>query len=412
MKAVALCLLAALAPRASAAEEPSLALSIDPHVSIETGSDLTSASVRLLARVEAIPLRPLAARPALGIPARAARALLLDLPVAWWFGVLEHEAFGHGGRARELGARATFHMGSPWGGRDSYASISMAGLTNDELLRISAGGSEANGWTATLLERSAVSGAPMSSLELLFLASNRYVTSRYVLRTTPNPATRPAAFWAEMSGGGDVANYLRDVSLRATGEAGITPTGSSPLVLGMYRRLRRQAVWNELDPGAWLALLGAARAVLAGDEPRPLPAPRIAGRRFLPVLSADWLPDGGVASLELVLGPSPAGAPGDRARWSSLTLRRGRGPRGGFGAIGVASERIASSDTVRIGGEAEIWSRPHRSLGGGARARLTAERGRLRHLFLEAGVKSAGAWPGRPAAPGAFLRAGIVVPLD
>lgn len=43
---------------------------------------------------------------------RIARTLLLDHPIAVFMVVLQHEAYGHGGRAREFGAHASVKMGS------------------------------------------------------------------------------------------------------------------------------------------------------------------------------------------------------------------------------------------------------------------------------------------------------------
>jgi hypothetical protein len=379
-------------------------VSIDPYLSLETGSDATRAAVRAFGKLEAMASRPVERSRAGGIAFRVARTAFLDLPMAWWFGVLEHEAFGHGGRAREFGARAGFHMGSPWGGRDSYASYSSEGLGTVDLLRISAGGSESNGWTATRMERDLVAGRPVRSLDLLFLASNRWVTTAYVLRTTPDPATDPGGFWREWPSG-DVAGYLGRLSELETGDTGITPTGSSSLVRSNYDRLARQARWNMLDPGLWLSLWTAGRAVIRGDEFPRVPLPAVRGRTFLPVLSADWLPDGGAASLELVVGPAARGILKD-SPWSSVVIRRGAGPRGRFWAAGAGTETLHEFSALRLGGEIEAWTRPGRSPGGGVRVRLTPTSGRLEGLFAEVGVKSAGSWPGRPAGTGPFVRLG------
>ena len=59
-------------------------------------------------------------RRAVGIPIRIVRTIALDHPLAYWLVVLQHEGFGHGGRAREFGSSADVHMGSPWQGRSSF----------------------------------------------------------------------------------------------------------------------------------------------------------------------------------------------------------------------------------------------------------------------------------------------------
>ena len=395
---------------AGGAEADDMRVSVDPYFSLETGSDFTRTSVSLFGALEARVSRPLERSRAGGIAFRVARTALLDLPMAWWFGVLEHEAFGHGGRAREFGSRAEFHMGSPWGDRDSYASYTTEGLGTDDLLRIAAGGTESNGWTATQLERDLVAGRRMRPFDLLFVAANRWVDYAYVVRTTPDPSTDPAGFYAEWAGGGDVANYLGRLSERFTGDTGITPTGATPLVRENYRTLRRQSRWNVLDPGLWLSLWTAARSVVTGEEFPHVPLPRIRGRGFLPVLSADWLPDGGVASLELVVGPAKPGGVPIAAGWSSVVIRRGTGPGGTFWAGGAATEVLHEFPAFRVGGEVEAWTRPGRLPGAGARMRFTSTRGRFQRCFAELGLKSAGHWPGRPAEPGPFVMVGRAFP--
>jgi len=386
------------------ADDLSLRLSLDPHVSLESGADLTYACAFSLGELEARYFPAFAARPTAGALARLARAAVLDAPLAWWFTVLQHEAFGHGGRAREFGADAGFHMGSPWEGRSSYASFDSAGLSTEDLLRVYAGGAESNNWSASLLERELVAGRPMTTLELLHVAGSRLVLADYVLRTTPDPETDPAGFYREWSGGGDVAHYLGYLNTIYHGEAGIESDDVSPAVIGEYRRLERQARWSLLDPGIWLALWSAGRQIARGDDAAVLALPRTGRWRWLPLLSADWMPDGGAVAVETVFAPARGSANG--SRWFSFTARRGGGPAGPYGAVGAAAESLWRTARLRIGGEFELWGGSDRGLGGGVRARLRAVRGRLAGFFLDVGVKSDGHWPGRPAETGLFFRVG------
>lgn len=390
------------------AASPAVTLSVDPEFSLETGAHLTSATTTAIAEIEARAFRFAAGRGPGRIAFRAVRTLVLDLPLASWLAVLQHEAFGHGGRAREFGASAGVHMGSPWSGRSSYATFDAEGLSTEELLRVYAGGAESNGWSATLFEREAVAGRPFHSFELLHLVRSRLVTSQYVLLTTPDPEDDPTGFFAEYSGGGDVAHYLGLLNTRHYGEPGIALAGASASVVREFHRLRRQAYWNAADPGVWLALWTIGRRVLDGEGPQPLPVPRLGGRPFLPLLSADWLPDGGLISVESVFGRAQA-RDAHEGGWYSFTLRRGSGPAGPFGAAGAATDRFRDVGGIQLGGELELWTRPERSLGGGARLRMSLRRGRAAGLFFDLGAKSAGHWPGRPAEPGVFLAAGYRV---
>jgi hypothetical protein len=257
----------------------------------------------------------------------------------------------------------------------------------------------------------------MGVFDLVYLAWNRYATSAYVLRTTPDPEDDPAGFYGEWAGGGDVANYLGYQSLILTGDAGITPTGSSELVVGQFRRMERQAVWNLLDPGLWLGLWHAGKRAWQVAGAAPVPLPTVAGRRFLPILSSDWLPDASIVSLELAferphqseVASAPA-APADYPGWLAFVARRGRGPAGSYTALGVESDRWALIEHWRWSGGAEAWTRLDGGLGGGARVGLQRRTGRLTGLSFEVGVKSAGHWPGRPAGTGPFVRFGWVIP--
>jgi hypothetical protein len=322
--------------------------------------------------------------------------------------VMHHEAFGHGGRAREFGADATFRMGSPWtpnalfyGGTRFGGGASWGGsaVTFEERGRIYAAGTEANTRSATHVEREFVAGTRLRMAELLYYLRSRWYVSQYVLRT-PNPATDPAGFFAESSGG-DVANYLGELNRKYYGETGITPTGVSPTLLNEYRRLRRHAFINLATPGAWLALWSAGRDVSIGSDVRPVPAFRIGTRRFLPLVNADWMVDGGAISIEAIFSGSA-----DRARWFSVVTRQGNGPGGRFWNAGAATDRIAQWPWLSLGGEIEMWSQPSFGAGGGVNAHLVVRAGPIRGLQFFGGAKSDGDWPGRPANGGGFFRVG------
>jgi len=404
---VAVCCLAAAQAHGQDEAEERLTLSLERYMSVETGAHLVGGVTWSLSEVEAWAFRFEDRPPApAAATIRIARTLVLDIPIAVWLAVFQHEAFGHGGRAREVGSSAGFHMGSPWERRSSYASFDAEGLSLDDRILIYAGGSEANGWAATLMERNFVGGRPPRSFELWYFIYSRFTTSQYVLLTTPDPVDDPLGFWSEFNGGGDVANYLGLLNEKYYGTPGITPEGSSPTVIAGFRLLERQARWNALDPGMWIALWTVARRAIQGEERAPIWLPRIAGRPFLPLLTADWSPVGGLISLETVVGRAPDSPTG--SRWFSFTIRRGDGPAGEFGALGAATDVVFRGGLFRIGGEAEIWGGADQGVGGGVRARFTVNRGPLKNAFFNVGAKTPGHWPGRPVGPGLFGRVGYV----
>jgi hypothetical protein len=381
---------------------PRYELLFSPALDGESGARLVSSAVTGTAAGEERLFGPLGPG-AGGVLCRAARVLVWDAPMAWWFGVALHEGFGHGGRAREFNASPGVHLGSPWGGRDSFASFDLERTSSEERLYIYIGGTEADTLAATLLERRAVEGVRMRPIEHLFLLSNRLVASDYVLRTTPDPRTEPARFHGEYQGGGDVANYLGYLHEMQDGGSGITPAGVDATIEREYRRLRRQAYWNLLDPGAWWALASALRQTARGDDTAAIPLPRAGRYRFLPVLSSEWTPSGGGTSLEWIMAPV-----GPRPRTLSFVARRGRGPAGWFAALGASAEDILPVGGFRIGGAAETWSEPRGGLGAGVRLRARLVRGSLRGLYFDLGVKSQGYWIGQPATPGPYAAVGLL----
>ena len=226
-----------------ASAQPSVSLSLDPDRSIDTGADLTFSLMVGFADLEDLALSRLERTARTNVPLGVAKAVLIDHPIAVFMLVFQHEAFGHGGRAREFGADATFRLGSPWtvnalfnGGTRFGGGASWGGreVTREERGRIYAAGTEANTRSATLIERELVAGTRFRTGELLYYLRSRWYPSQYVLRT-PNPATDPSGFFAESSGG-DVANYLGELNRKYYGETGIAPTGVSPTLLNEYQR--------------------------------------------------------------------------------------------------------------------------------------------------------------------------------
>jgi hypothetical protein len=145
--------------------------------------------------------------------------------------------------------------------------------------------------------------------------------------------------------------------------------------------------------------------VARGDASPPLRLPRLGAFRFMPLLSSEWTPSGGEASLEWVMAPlQPAGR---TPAWFSLVARRGDGPSGPFGALGAAGEDLRRLDRLTLGGAAEVWHDPRNGPGGGARLRLRFTRGALRGLYVDLGLKSQGYWVGQPASPGPFGGIGL-----
>lgn len=387
-----------------------ITVSFDPDRSIDTGADLTFGAASAFAMLERRVLSRVNIGARVAIPLGIAKTVLLDHPVAVFLVVLQHEAFGHGGRARELGLQATFHIGSPWivevlfkGGTRFKAGASIGAVPAPQERRlVFLAGTESNARSATLVERELVAGRSAYPIQMLYFVRSRWYATQYVLRT-PHPVRDPAGFFAE-SINGDAAHYLGQLNRQYYGETGIAPEGVTETLLTEYRRLRRQAWVNLADPGTWLALWTIARGSAVGAGARAIPAFEWGGRRVLPVLSADWMVDGGALSVETIISAKRDAASGPR--WVSFVARRGRGPAGGLWGAGAATEMLATWKSLRIGGEMELWDQPSSGFGAGAHARTVVTAGPLKGLLVDLGFKSGGHWPGRPINSGAFFRIG------
>lgn len=387
-----------------------IAVSFDPDRSIDTGADLTFGAISAIAMLEDRVFSRVKVGPRLALPLGIAKAVFVDHPIAVFLLVLQHEAFGHGGRARELGSNATFRMGSPWtvnaifqGGTRFGGGATFETVDSPQGRRIVyLGGTESNARSAMAIERELAAGRSAHPIQLMYFVRSRWYASQYVLRT-PHPERDPRGFFDE-SHGGDVAVYLAELNRQYYGETGIAPDGATDTVLAEYRRLRSQAWVNLADPGAWLAVWTIMRGSALGAGAMPIPALRVAGRRLLPVVSADWMVDGGALSIEMIVGGRPDGGSG--TRWMSFVGRRGRGPAGGFWNAGAASEMLLEWNALRVGGEVELWNQPASDAGAGASVRMVATSSRFKGLLLDVGVKSDGHWPGRPIDSGPFFRIG------
>lgn len=388
-----------------------ITVAFDPDRSIDTGADLTFGAATAIAMLEHRVFSKVTLGRRAAITLGIAEIVLVDHPIAVFLLVLQHEAFGHGGRARELGSVAAFRMGSPWtvdalfkggtrfGGGASFEAVDSPA----ERRTVYFGGTESNTRAATMIERELVAGRTARPVQLLYFVRSRWYASQYVLRT-PQPVRDPAGFFSESSGG-DVATYLGELNRQYYGETGIAPDGVADTLLAEYRRLRWQAWANLADPGSWLALWTIARQSALGAEATPIPTLQWRGRRFLPVLSADWMVDGGALSVEAVFSGSRT--PSSGTRWFSFVARHGRGPAGGFWNAGAATEMLFTAKALRVGGELEAWDQPSSGAGGGVLARMVLTAGYAKGLLVDVGIKSDGHWPGRPINPGPFFRIGF-----
>jgi hypothetical protein len=81
-------------------------VSFDVYRSVEMGADITMAAAAAFGDLGGKAVSPLAPHRRTGFAVRLAKTIFLDHPVAVFLVIFQHEASGHGGRAREFGVRA------------------------------------------------------------------------------------------------------------------------------------------------------------------------------------------------------------------------------------------------------------------------------------------------------------------
>lgn len=88
---------------------------------------------------------------------------------------------------------------------------------------------------------------------------------------------------------------------------------------------------------------------------------------------ADWMPDGGALSVEMVFGRKGNQTGGPRG--FSFVLREGSGPGGRLGGVGGATDMFAEWRAMRAGGELEFWDQPSYGRGAGGAVRMGPTQG-------------------------------------
>jgi hypothetical protein len=150
--------------RTAHSDRQAFTLRLDPTVSSQAGTDNVLDAFHLALWIKDREVERLERDPEGDYPitlafARAAELVFLDIPVASYAGVIPHEVFGHGSRARELGSGAsyTFRWPPPYGFTPSATHIAnpSAVVLADAHLVFAQGGIAVEGYEARQLLRSA-----------------------------------------------------------------------------------------------------------------------------------------------------------------------------------------------------------------------------------------------------------------
>ena len=269
---------------------------------------------------------------------RIGKGLLLDIPMAIWITTLQHEYFGHGGRGRELGVTASYRIYSPWecwpfGNKRAYTNYEKGYPEEiEQRLFLTVGGIESNNVLAHILANRIYRGDAHYGEYLLFCINKLHINS--YIYCTPDPNSCPEGFKKETEAGGDIANYLIEREVSKTGNYPEIPNQS---IIEGYAKLRRQSLWNILDPFLALSIKVIGKYWLFGEEISPI------SLKFIPSTRFNLTPIGSEAYLDLY------------TRKCQVYLRYGED---NFYGGGIGIDEMPIKDGLLMEGNIDWWHQP------------------------------------------------------
>jgi len=351
------CLALLASPLAARADEPSrpeIVVVGDPKWGMEGGARSVASAghvlfeyeqmlPRLVELDEGTPLGKTAA-----VAGRILKLTLLDYPLASTEVVVVHEVFGHGARARELGAspRYFFRLPEPYAailspndpsGRvgGEYAGVSLP-ATRDLVVRL--GGVESGyvmDWWVN--EQATAARGWVRHDDLLVYASAKVVYMSDLFGSTIEHA-------GESDADSDMAAYITDLQLRFGRNR---PEDRVEIV----HRLRAAYIWNLADPTLLYAAYGTfVDSLWNGRRYSRLPLPSIAGTVVYAVPRFSFSPFGAEHYLDVFA-----------SRGSVLVDVYGRAGSSGLASYTGGGVRVLGWTPVRalsLGGDVDVWSQP------------------------------------------------------
>jgi hypothetical protein len=333
---------------------------------------------------------------ALGLCYRSLKTLLLDFPAVHMLSVLQHEYFGHGYKARELGlSHIGFQFDAPFpygrGNASTRLDGEFLGLTPHGQSALFYSGSQATSMIANSLRLKFVKNRSMNYQEALLYLNAFADLTAYVLTTDLQSA----------EGGNDITNFIR-----------VTYPGES--AEEKLKKLKRSAVMNFLSPFPYYSIYAFFKSYYwSGTAHTSLPMIPFSGFDYLPSFRFGLSPHGYELILENYIRTA-----GHAAR---LYFRYGE-PRihENWGA-GVDVTGLFKSRALSLDGDVHFWKQPpllldgadhaggHASFGWAAvlTATISPFMRRNIHFLAQAGYKTGGFLEGENLSKDFIIRAGL-----
>lgn len=342
-------LLLALALGASEPPPSDVELLIAPQLGMEAGARSLLGVRQVIFLYDGALSRALAfdetgwQRRALAVVGRLLKLTFLDATIDRFLATVNHEVFGHGARARELGQWPSYSFGVPfpWGAvvdpsqtHAGYTTWQATGIADQELL-ISAGGLEAE---AVSSDRVALRGLRDGALS--YPLALHYLTSR----VSYLPRWIDPSVIGTHTDGDDPDEYARQLKNR------FNLWGPSS-ALAVSQRLRLAWATQFLDPLWWLCATQVVVGYVGrGERVAAIPQLRAGGLAFFPMVRLELSPFGAEHTLDVTAqGQTFLASVYVRAVSSGLATAVGGGAR-------VFEWEVHPA--VRLSGSLDVWSQP------------------------------------------------------
>lgn len=274
----------------------------------------------------------------IGIAGRIGKTAALDLPVAGWLTLIQHEYFGHGSRFREFQVKKVeYNLGSPWNLSGWARGSGYFGW--NEWLSIDAGGMESNQVFTHEVIKKVFTQKDIHYYELLPILFTKLDTSNYILSTW-DPDSHLEEFSQQYREGHDVANYL----------VYFTFSRSRYSLKKNYDKLVNGAIWNAVDPILFLAYYYSyLRYIWSGKKVFRVPMLRLGNIEFLPSTRFNLTPMGYERYLDIWLRKKPT-------LWN-FYIREGDGLYEGDDSYGLGVEinNIVMSRKIKMNCSFDYW---------------------------------------------------------
>jgi len=260
---------------------------------------------------------------------RFAKVLFLDLPIANTGMIVQHEIFGHGFRARELGVKVQKYKIRPFSGTTYLNATQYNNLSFSEQAAISTGGMEASTILANQVRTRWIDSEAIDSREAaLYLLTNTDQTF-YVLENSHRDNT--------FANGHDVVEYVKKVN-----DWYQRPVTSS-------HQLKKRAWLDFFDPFLFYSAYSMGMYVTDGVQQWEYPMLAIGEYRYLPAARMVLAPYGAEYQLNnFIKGPYTIFA---NLRYGNTGGRQSSG-------IGVEVVDFFKTDLLKLGAKVDLWNQP------------------------------------------------------